>query len=495
MHVENLNAAKDAPDWHRERFFQHDAWLDSSKAPFQTEVALSPASGGARATRKRVSYTVTVRTSDLRGAGTDATVSLEISGSEAKMGWTRLPDDDGNPFGRGASDEFTFEGVDVGVVEKIAVKHDGRGLGPAWHLASVDVRHNGTGAVTTFPCGDWLSNETCLERSLVPGASSGPGADVDEFRYRVEVVTGEGLTSGTDAKVSIALLAEGLDHPWALDLHQRDETFDAGRVDTFVFGRTDELGPILGVGLRCANAGVFGDSWFVERVSVASLADGREWVFHHGDWVRHGGVMLRDGVMVSAGIANEAASASASAKAAAIGASSSGASAIPTEYRVTFFTGGEFGAGRTPSSPSNSAARTAFRATSSWTAIRRFSTANASTGLTASRRRTSANSRRFSSGTTVLVAASSAPRNPDGTSIRSPSNTSPLDERGKPRSTSGSTDPRIRASRVRSSWSTRDSTRLTYRRRRRRRARASTRRSRVADPKRNRNRRENDTRA
>ena len=261
------------------------------------------------------------------------------------MGWTRLPDDDGNPFGRGASDEFTFEGVDVGVVEKIAVKHDGRGLGPAWHLASVDVRHNGTGAVTTFPCGDWLSNETCLERSLVPGASSGPGADVDEFRYRVEVVTGEGLTSGTDAKVSIALLAEGLDHPWALDLHQRDETFDAGRVDTFVFGRTDELGPILGVGLRCADAGVFGDSWFVERVSVASLADGREWVFHHGDWVGHGGVMLRDGVMVSAGIANEAASASASAKAAATGASSSGASAIPTEYRVTFFTGGEFGAG------------------------------------------------------------------------------------------------------------------------------------------------------
>ena len=345
VHVENLNAAKDAPDWHRERFFQHDAWLDSSKAPFQTEVALSPASGGARATRKRVSYTVTVRTSDLRGAGTDATVSLEISGSEAKMGWTRLPDDDGNPFGRGASDEFTFEGVDVGVVEKIAVKHDGRGLGPAWHLASVDVRHNGTGAVTTFPCGDWLSNETCLERSLVPGASSGPGADVDEFRYRVEVVTGEGLTSGTDAKVSIALLAEGLDHPWALDLHQRDETFDAGRVDTFVFGRTDELGPILGVGLRCADAGVFGDSWFVERVSVASLADGREWVFHHGDWVGHGGVMLRDGVMVSAGIANEAASASASAKAAATGASSSGASAISTEYRVTFFTGGEFGAG------------------------------------------------------------------------------------------------------------------------------------------------------
>ena len=112
-----------------------------------------------------------------------------------------------------------------------------------------------------------------------------------------------------------------------------------------MFGRTDEIGPILGVALRCANAGVFGDSWFVERVSVASLADGREGVPPRrlGETRRRDASRRRDSI--GGHRKRGCLAASASAKAAAIGASSSTASAIPTEYRVTFFTGGEFGAG------------------------------------------------------------------------------------------------------------------------------------------------------
>ena len=81
---------------------------------------------------------MTVHTSDVKNSGTDATVSVELSGDAGKMGWTKLPDDKGDPYERGQVDVFEIEGSDVGKVEKLGVKHDNKGYGPAWHLALVE---------------------------------------------------------------------------------------------------------------------------------------------------------------------------------------------------------------------------------------------------------------------------------------------------------------------------------------------------------------------
>ena len=103
--VEDATAEADAPEWHRSRVFRADAWLDAAKAPFATELELAP-SDGAFSQRARVEmaeYTVTVRTSDLPDAGTDASVSVELVGSEGATGGTELGPS-GRAFGRGAAE-------------------------------------------------------------------------------------------------------------------------------------------------------------------------------------------------------------------------------------------------------------------------------------------------------------------------------------------------------------------------------------------------------
>ena len=352
--VEDTTADLEAPEWHRSRAFRADAWLDASKAPFATELELTPSDGvfSQRAKVEMTDYTVTVRTSDLPDAGTDASVSIELVGSEGATGWTKLGSS-GHTFRKGAADEIQIAGADVGVVERVSLKHDGTGRRGKWHLASLDVRHDGTGAVSKFSCGKWLKNENGVVAETTHEAAAGSG-ETTTFNYRVDVTTGSRMGAGTDSKVTIGIHCEGMAQAWFPALEQRDDHFESGATDTFVFSRPDELpGKITAVTLTCADAGVFGDSWFCEKVVVSSLAKGTEWVFHCGDWVGKQGTRLEQGILASVSVEDEAKAAEAASKAAgdagagADAAAAAAAAAVdgPAEYRVTFWTGGEFGAG------------------------------------------------------------------------------------------------------------------------------------------------------
>ena len=352
--VEDATADAEAPEWHRSRAFRADAWLDASKPPFATELELTPSDGvfSQRAKVEMADYTVTVRTSDLPDAGTDASVSIELVGSEGATGWTELGSS-GRTFRKGASDEIQIAGADVGVVERVSLKHDGTGRRGKWHLASLDVRHDGTGAVSKFSCGKWLKNENGVVAETTLEAAAGSG-ETTTFNYRVDVTTGSRMGAGTDSKVTIGIHCEGMAQAWFPALEQRDDHFESGATDTFVFSRPDELpGKITAVTLTCADAGVFGDSWFCEKVVVSSLAKGTEWVFHCGGWVGKQGTRLEQGILASVSVEDEAKAAEAAAKAAGdagAGADAAVAAAAavvdgPAEYRVTFWTGGEFGAG------------------------------------------------------------------------------------------------------------------------------------------------------
>ncbi|KAI8462529.1 MAG: hypothetical protein J3K34DRAFT_500007 [Monoraphidium minutum] len=77
-------------------------------------------------------YRVTVRTSDLKGAGTDAAVALTLVGSAGASGPHPL-ENDGRCFRRGGIDEFEMVAA-VGELRAIRIGHDGAGPDPAWHL-------------------------------------------------------------------------------------------------------------------------------------------------------------------------------------------------------------------------------------------------------------------------------------------------------------------------------------------------------------------------
>ncbi len=82
-------------------------------------------------------YKVTVRTSDVRGAGTDANVSITLFGT-ATPGISSGPhklENSANNFERGASDVFEVEAREaLGMLSALRIGHDNTGLGPSWHL-------------------------------------------------------------------------------------------------------------------------------------------------------------------------------------------------------------------------------------------------------------------------------------------------------------------------------------------------------------------------
>ena len=80
-------------------------------------------------------------TSDLRGAGTDADVMLQLHGNERTSAPVHLGDNVAN-FEQGEED--VFRGVEIGGSEKLGGKlemvtlsHDGTGPYPDWHVDSV----------------------------------------------------------------------------------------------------------------------------------------------------------------------------------------------------------------------------------------------------------------------------------------------------------------------------------------------------------------------
>jgi len=83
-------------------------------------------------------YKITVYTSDVKWAGTDANVSIELRGDKSNSGLRKLASSK-NDFERGAIDEFFVEAPDLGALLAVDIGHDNRGGGAGWHLNKVCV--------------------------------------------------------------------------------------------------------------------------------------------------------------------------------------------------------------------------------------------------------------------------------------------------------------------------------------------------------------------
>jgi hypothetical protein len=120
----------------QEVHFSHGGWLDQKHG---LQVLLAPASGAAGAAAgppAELVYEVAVYTSDIRGAGTDANVFIELHGDKGSVGQSRL-ETGANNFERGQCDVFMVKGSDVGQLQRVVLWHDNGGPGPDWHLQQV----------------------------------------------------------------------------------------------------------------------------------------------------------------------------------------------------------------------------------------------------------------------------------------------------------------------------------------------------------------------
>ncbi len=133
--------------------------LNRYGAPFGAALVLA-ASGQSHAQSK--TYDVTIRTSDIGGAGTDADVFLTVFGTQTPDG-VKAPTDldgSGNVFESGDTDTFkvTFN-VPIGELEKITLSHDDSGPGSGWHVRDVKIKDPNNGETVTFEFNRWLATD------------------------------------------------------------------------------------------------------------------------------------------------------------------------------------------------------------------------------------------------------------------------------------------------------------------------------------------------
>ena len=117
----------------------------------------------------QIQYKVVVYTSDLRGAGTDANVTLKLQAPSGQWSEALPLSNSANNFERNRMDEFVVAikrpapagGADPAAPEvpRIDIGHDGKWPLAAWHLNKVMVQNLATQATMFFHANRWLDNK------------------------------------------------------------------------------------------------------------------------------------------------------------------------------------------------------------------------------------------------------------------------------------------------------------------------------------------------
>lgn len=128
-------------------FFNANRWIESPNL----SATLSPGP-------LKIDVDVTVRTSNIGDAGTDANVFVTVFGTKGNTGEQRLNGLlSGNAFERGSVDRAKLKNVhDIGTPTKVIIRHDNSGSWAGWHLQSVEVRANGSSK--SFNCNCWVES-------------------------------------------------------------------------------------------------------------------------------------------------------------------------------------------------------------------------------------------------------------------------------------------------------------------------------------------------
>ncbi|XP_073475133.1 lipoxygenase homology domain-containing protein 1 [Aquarana catesbeiana] len=264
---------------------------------------------------KLINYEVTVTTGNVRGAGTNANVFMQLYGDRGKTEETTLRSRS-NDFERGAEDIFKIEALDVGKILKLRIGHDGKGFGDGWFLESVEVRRVEVKMVPVekppdkkkktnkkkkpdkeevelqpkevvqsykFECNRWLARgegDGELVVELVPQNTT----DLEENTYEVHVFTGSVWGAGTDANVFITIYGEiGDTGERQLRKSNHLNKFEKSQEDIFSINAVD-MGELKKLRIRHDNKGG-NAAWFLDRVEIMDMKDETKYFFPCQRWL------------------------------------------------------------------------------------------------------------------------------------------------------------------------------------------------------------------
>ncbi|XP_065066224.1 coagulation factor XIII A chain-like [Rhopilema esculentum] len=107
-------------------------------------------------------FEILVSTSGKFAAGTDAKVFIKLFGSDGESDEIELIDNTKGKrlFEAGSDDKFTVKvGKAIGIITKIAVRHDDSGHFSGWHLNKVTIKDITTSRNYNFHCNRWLAKD------------------------------------------------------------------------------------------------------------------------------------------------------------------------------------------------------------------------------------------------------------------------------------------------------------------------------------------------
>uniref|UniRef100_A0A8B9LQ53 Lipoxygenase homology domains 1a n=1 Tax=Astyanax mexicanus TaxID=7994 RepID=A0A8B9LQ53_ASTMX len=259
-------------------------------------------------------YSVTVSTGDMYGAGTDANVFITMYGDMGDTGERKLSksENNRNKFERGSVDTFSIEAVDLGHVFKIHIRHDNSMLSPDWYLDQVEIIDTDTDEVFLFQCERWLSRNKEDKRidrffyvkvnvfincPIFWNVLQASNAVIDSvcvcvcvcvclcivIPYHLTLATGLDQDAGTTSRAYVIIKGPKQKHTERLWLDTKGKNFSPGGLDYFTCYGTD-VGEIKKVELGHDGA-TSEDCWLVEEIAVAVPTKGMMYSFPCKCWL------------------------------------------------------------------------------------------------------------------------------------------------------------------------------------------------------------------
>lgn len=112
--------------------------------------------------KKTLEYEITVVTGKRKGAGTDASVTLVIKGTQGETKAFSLGKWFHDDFEAGQTDEYKVTAEDVGELLMVVLRSDGGGMNSDWFVNRVTIKVNAKSAIYDFPCNRWVQSEAIV---------------------------------------------------------------------------------------------------------------------------------------------------------------------------------------------------------------------------------------------------------------------------------------------------------------------------------------------
>ncbi|KAL5006870.1 hypothetical protein ScPMuIL_015676 [Solemya velum] len=280
--------------------FKCNTWFGKRKDGVLTKDI--PATERGKSVVQKTTYKISVKTSDVRGAGTDAGVYMVLFGSNGDSGELHLEKSENNksPFENNQLDIFVFKDIlSLSELSKCRVWHDNKGFGAAWHLAYIEVEDMNTRKVYTFHCDKWLSkndDDKQILRELTCATSAKPdiaGSKKDKTTYEIEVTTTDKKDGGTFHNGWLIL--EGSKRSSKVFLMENSPQYKIlrrGQVDHFKMpsaplGRLERciVGAVVRDDKPLADPSAPLVNWHCHQIAVTDISTGDKYIFPCKSWI------------------------------------------------------------------------------------------------------------------------------------------------------------------------------------------------------------------